>query len=225
MVGRQHYIYKGLEDEDDKEVLSSFIKQYYMGKSILPNKIMVKEEIEDKELIEMLLTSQAGRKDKEGMKMKCPYCGAQDTKVIDSRPADDNSAIRRRRQCEQCGKRFTTYEKLETLPLMIIKKDNSREAYDRSKIEKGILLSCHKRPISSEQIRNMIDEIETEIFSREEKEIPASDVGELVMRKLKDVDEVAYVRFASVYREFKDVNAFMEELAKFLNNKQEKDHA
>ena len=142
--------------------------------------------------------------------MKCPYCGAQDTKVIDSRPADDNSAIRRRRQCEQCGKRFTTYEKLETLPLMIIKKDNSREAYDRSKIEKGILLSCHKRPISSEQIRNMIDEIETEIFSREEKEIPASDVGELVMRKLKDVDEVAYVRFASVYREFKDVNAFME---------------
>ena len=157
--------------------------------------------------------------------VKCPFCNQDNTRVVDSRPVEDTNSIRRRRMCDACGERFTTYEKLETLPLMIIKKDNSREAYDRSKIEKGILLSCHKRPISSEQIRNKIDEIETEIFSREEKEIPASDVGELVMRKLKDVDEVAYVRFASVYREFKDVNAFMEELAKFLNNKQEKGHA
>lgn len=151
--------------------------------------------------------------------MKCPYCNAGDTKVIDSRPADDNSSIRRRRQCELCGKRFTTYEKLETMPLMIIKKDDSRETYDRSKIEKGILLSCHKRPVSSQQISDMIDEIENQIFGREEKEIRSSEIGELVTRKLKDVDEVAYVRFASVYREFKDVNAFMAELATFLKNK------
>ena len=139
--------------------------------------------------------------------MKCPFCGAQDTKVIDSRPADDNSSIRRRRQCEECGKRFTTYEKLETLPLMIIKKDDSREPYNRAKIENGILLSCHKRPVSSEQITKMIDEIEKQIFSMEEREIPSVTIGELVMKKLKMVDEVAYVRFASVYREFKDVNA------------------
>ncbi len=151
--------------------------------------------------------------------MKCPFCNASDTKVIDSRPADDNSSIRRRRQCEQCGKRFTTYEKLETMPLMIIKKDNSREAYDRSKVEKGILLSCNKRPVSSQMISSMIDEIENQIFGMEEKEIPAAAIGELIMEKLKEVDEVAYVRFASVYREFKDVNAFIEELANFLNNK------
>ena len=151
--------------------------------------------------------------------MKCPFCGAQDTKVIDSRPADDNSSIRRRRQCEECGKRFTTYEKLETLPLMIIKKDDSREPYNRAKIENGILLSCHKRPVSPDQITKMIDEIEKQIFSMEEREIPSVTIGELVMKKLKMVDEVAYVRFACVYREFKDVNAFMDELAKFLNNK------
>lgn len=151
--------------------------------------------------------------------MKCPYCNAQDTKVIDSRPADDNSSIRRRRQCEQCGKRFTTYEKLETMPLMVIKKDNSRETYDRSKMEKGIILSCHKRPVSSLMISEMIDQIENQIFNMEEREVPTSVIGELVMRKLKEVDEVAYVRFASVYREFKDVNAFMDELAVFLKNK------
>ena len=153
--------------------------------------------------------------------MKCPFCGAQDTKVIDSRPADDNSSIRRRRQCEECGKRFTTYEKLETLPLMIIKKDDSREPYNRAKIENGILLSCHKRPVSPDQITKMIDEIEKQIFSMEEREIPSVTIGELVMKKLKMVDEVAYVRFASVYREFKDVNAFMDELAKFLNKKEQ----
>ena len=148
--------------------------------------------------------------------MKCPYCNGADTKVIDSRPADDNSSIRRRRQCERCGKRFTTYEKLETMPLMVIKKDDSREAYDRSKIEAGILHSCHKRPVSPRQISTMIDEIENQIFNREEKEIPTSVIGELVMDKLKSVDEVAYVRFASVYREFKDVSTFMEELGKLL---------
>ncbi len=150
------------------------------------------------------------------MSVKCPYCSEDDTKVIDSRPADDNSSIRRRRQCEKCGKRFTTYEKLETMPLMVIKKDNSREVYDRSKIEAGILHSCHKRPVSSQQINAMVDEIENWIFNLEEKEVEASAIGEKVMEKLKDMDEVAYVRFASVYREFKDVNTFMEELGKLL---------
>ena len=149
--------------------------------------------------------------------MKCPYCNEADTKVIDSRPADDNSSIRRRRQCERCGKRFTTYEKLETMPLMVIKKDNSRETYDRSKIEAGIIDSCHKRPVSPQQINAMVDSIENRLFSMEEKEIPSSAIGELVMEKLKDLDEVAYVRFASVYREFKDVNTFIDEISKLLN--------
>ena len=148
--------------------------------------------------------------------MKCPFCGKPDTKVIDSRPVDENSSIRRRRQCEGCGKRFTTYEKLETMPLMVIKKDNTREAYDRSKIEAGILHSCHKRPVSPQQIGVMIDEIENQIFAGGEREVPTSVIGELGMAKLEEVDEVAYVRFASVYREFKDVNTFMEELGKLL---------
>lgn len=151
--------------------------------------------------------------------MKCPYCNAADTKVIDSRPADDNSSIRRRRQCETCGKRFTTYEKLETMPLMVIKKDRSRETYDRSKIEAGIIHSCHKRPVSIQQINMVIDEIENQIFNMEEKEVESTVIGELVMRKLEQLDEVAYVRFASVYREFKDVNTFMEELGKLLKNR------
>ena len=150
--------------------------------------------------------------------MRCPFCNEDDTKVIDSRPAEDNS-IRRRRQCEACGKRFTTYEKLETIPLMVIKKDNTRQPYDRAKIEAGVLRSCHKRPVSPQQIKQMIDEIENEIFNREEKEIPTSVIGELVMKKLQVLDEVAYVRFASVYREFKDVNTFMEELGKLLGKK------
>ncbi|MCI8516216.1 MAG: transcriptional repressor NrdR [Hungatella sp.] len=148
--------------------------------------------------------------------MKCPYCNEDDTKVIDSRPADDNCSIRRRRQCERCGKRFTTYEKLETMPLMVIKKDNSRETYDRSKIESGVIRSCHKRPVSTQQIDSMIEDIENRIFNLEEKEVSTSVIGEMVMESLKDLDEVAYVRFASVYREFKDVNTFMEELGKLL---------
>lgn len=148
--------------------------------------------------------------------MKCPYCSEIDTKVIDSRPADDGTFIRRRRQCIGCGKRFTTYEKLETMPLMVIKKDNSREAYDRSKIELGVIHSCHKRPVSIQQINAMIDEIENQIFGRDEREIETSRIGELVMQKIKELDEVAYVRFASVYREFKDVNTFMDELGKLL---------
>lgn len=149
--------------------------------------------------------------------MKCPFCNHENTRVIDSRPAEDNNSIRRRRVCDECGKRFTTYEKIETIPLIIIKKDNNREAYDRKKIEAGVLRACHKRPISADQITNLVDAVETEIFSLEEKEIPSSRIGELVMNKLKDLEAVAYVRFASVYREFKDVNTFMDELKKFLN--------
>lgn len=150
--------------------------------------------------------------------MKCPYCNEDETKVIDSRPVDDNCSIRRRRQCEKCGRRFTTYEKLETMPLMVIKKDNSRETYDRSKIESGVIRSCHKRPVSTQQIDSMIDEIENQIFNMEEREVSTNMIGELVMERLKELDEVAYVRFASVYREFKDVNTFMEELGKLLNS-------
>lgn len=149
--------------------------------------------------------------------MKCPFCSSPNTRVIDSRPADDSNSIRRRRVCDECGKRFTTYEKIETIPLIVIKKDNTREQFDRSKIEAGILRACHKRPISAEQITALVDDVETEIFSREEKEIPSSDIGEVVMDRLKDIEAVAYVRFASVYREFKDVNTFMSELKKMLD--------
>ena len=149
--------------------------------------------------------------------MKCPFCSHENTRVIDSRPAEDNNSIRRRRVCDECGKRFTTYEKIETIPLIIIKKDNNRESYDRSKLEAGVLLACHKRPVSAEDINVLVDEVEAEIFNLDNREIPSQTVGELVMNKLKDLDAVAYVRFASVYREFKDVNTFMDELKKFLN--------
>lgn len=148
--------------------------------------------------------------------MKCPYCGNPDTRVIDSRPADDNNSIRRRRSCDECGKRFTTYENVETIPLIVIKKDNNREAFDRSKIEAGVLRACYKRPVSAEDIKRTVDEIELEVVNREEKEIPSNLIGEIVMDKLKLLDPVAYVRFASVYREFKDVNTFMDELKTFL---------
>lgn len=148
--------------------------------------------------------------------MKCPFCGHPDTSVIDSRPAEDNNSIRRRRVCSACDKRFTTYEKVETIPLIIVKKDKNRETYNRQKLESGILRACHKRPVSAAQINQIVDEIETEIFSLEEKEIESHVLGELIMKKLKDVDAVAYVRFASVYREFKDVNTFMDELKKVL---------
>lgn len=147
--------------------------------------------------------------------MKCPYCGKENTRVIDSRPTDDSS-IRRRRQCDECGKRFTTNEKVETLPLIVVKKDNNREPYDREKIVAGIVRSCHKRPISMTQINDMVDDIEGQIFNMGEKEIPTTTIGSIVMDKLKDLDEVAYVRFASVYREFKDVNTFMDEIKKIL---------
>ena len=148
--------------------------------------------------------------------MKCPYCNHPDTRVIDSRPAEDGSAIRRRRSCDECGKRFTTYEKVETIPLIIIKKDNNREQYNRSKIERGIIRACYKRPVSAEAIQKTVERIEIKIFNLEAKEVSSTDVGEIVMDELKELDEVAYVRFASVYREFKDVNTFMDELKKFL---------
>ena len=152
----------------------------------------------------------------EEKKMKCPFCGEADSKVIDSRPAEDGGSIRRRRQCNACKKRFTTYEKVETIPLIVIKKDDNREPYDRQKIASGIIRSCHKRPISADQINKLVDEIETEIFNREEREISAENIGEIVMNRLKNFDPVAYVRFASVYREFKDVNTFMDEIKKIL---------
>ena len=150
--------------------------------------------------------------------MKCPFCGKENTRVIDSRPADDNCSIRRRRQCDECSKRFTTYEKVETIPLVVIKKDNIREPYDRAKIESGVFRSCHKRPSSVAQITALVDEVENSVFSMEEKEIPSFKIGEIVMDKLKNLDPVAYVRFASVYREFKDVNTFMDELKKILDH-------
>ena len=149
--------------------------------------------------------------------MKCPFCNQDNTRVVDSRPVEDTNSIRRRRLCDACGRRFTTYEKVETIPLIVIKKDDNREPYDREKIQGGIIRSCHKRPVSANQISEMVEDIENQIFNMEEKEIPSSTIGELVMDKLKDVDQVAYVRFASVYREFKDVNTFMHEIKKILD--------
>lgn len=148
--------------------------------------------------------------------MKCPFCNQENTRVVDSRPADENSSIRRRRMCDACGKRFTTYEKVDTIPLVVIKKDQNREQYDRRKIEDGVMRACYKRPIPIQKIKEMIDAVEMEIFNLEEKEIESKAIGEIVMDKLKDLDAVAYVRFASVYREFKDVNTFMNELKKIL---------
>ena len=146
--------------------------------------------------------------------MKCPFCGCIDTKVLDSRPNEDRTTIRRRRECEKCKKRFTTYEKIETIPLIVIKKDNNRETYDRSKIERGILRACYKRPVSAERIEKLMDDIENEIFALGTSEIKSNIIGEIVMDKIKEVDQVAYVRFASVYREFKDVNTFIDEIKK-----------
>lgn len=148
--------------------------------------------------------------------MKCPYCSEDNTRVIDSRPVDDNSAIRRRRQCDACGRRFTTYEKVEAIPIMVIKKDKTREPYDREKLMQGIVRSCNKRPVSMEAIENCVNQIDMEIYNKNSREIDSTVIGELVMDKIKDLDEVAYVRFASVYREFKDVNTFMDELKKLL---------
>ena len=153
--------------------------------------------------------------------MRCPYCNQDNTRVVDSRPVEENNSIRRRRMCDACGKRFTTYEKVETIPLIVIKKDQNREQYERSKIEAGILRACYKRPVPVEKINSTIDAIEGKIFNTEEREISSTRIGEIVMEELKNLDAVAYVRFASVYRQFKDVNTFMEELSKLLEGKQE----
>ncbi|HHW21295.1 MAG TPA: transcriptional regulator NrdR [Clostridiaceae bacterium] len=151
--------------------------------------------------------------------MKCPYCSFGEDKVIDSRPTDEGATIRRRRECLSCHKRYTTYEKVENLPIMVIKKDGSRQPYDREKVRKGILRACEKRSISINQIENILDVIEAQISNSLEREVTSEFIGELVMEKLRDLDEVAYVRFASVYRQFKDINTFMAELNKLLLDK------
>jgi len=148
--------------------------------------------------------------------MRCPYCGKENTKVVDSRPADDNTAIRRRRLCDSCGKRFTSYEKVEIVPLMVVKKDMNREQFDRNKLEAGIVRACHKRPVPAKAISELVNSVENELYNMGEREIPSSVIGEKVMIRMKELDPVAYVRFASVYREFKDVETFMDELKKFL---------
>ncbi len=155
--------------------------------------------------------------------MKCPFCGNENTRVVDSRPVDGNMAIRRRRLCDNCNKRFTSYEKAEVIPLRIIKKDNNREDYDRSKIEAGIYRACHKRPISADAINEVVDSIERDIFNKEVREVKSSEIGEMVMNRLKDLDAVAYVRFASVYREFKDVDTFLKELKQLMGRKDAKE--
>lgn len=148
--------------------------------------------------------------------MKCPYCDYFESKVVDSRPTDEGQAIRRRRECIKCGKRFTTYEKIEEIPIIVVKKDGNRQAFDRNKLLNGIIKSCEKRPVSINEIEKIVDDIEKTLSNSLEKEVTSVEIGELVMNELKDVDEVSYVRFASVYRQFKDVNSFMEELKKIL---------
>ncbi len=148
--------------------------------------------------------------------MKCPYCGAIDSKVIDSRPTDDAARIRRRRECLVCKKRFTTYEIVETVALMVVKKDKQREAFDREKLMRGLIRASYKRPVSYEMLENMVDNIEQTLLSTYEREVSSMEVGELAMKELKGADEVAYVRFASVYRQFSDVNTFMDELKNLL---------
>ena len=151
--------------------------------------------------------------------MRCPYCSFEESKVVDSRSADDGERIRRRRECLKCAKRFTTYEIVETVPLIVVKRDKSREPFDRNKLTAGILRACEKRPVSIEQIENIVNNIETTLQSSLEREITTKQIGELAMEQLKEVDEVSYVRFASVYRQFKDINTFMEELNKLLTEK------
>ncbi len=151
--------------------------------------------------------------------MKCPFCGYTESKVVDSRPAEDGEKIRRRRECLKCSRRFTTYEVIETIPIMVIKKDKSREAFDRNKLLRGLVRACEKRPVSVELLDSMVEEIEADLQNSLQREVPSSKIGELVMEKLKSVDEVAYVRFASVYRQFGDINSFMQELKTLLGNK------
>lgn len=151
--------------------------------------------------------------------MKCIFCDFQESKVVDSRPVEDNVAIRRRRECLACGKRFTTYEKVESIPLLVVKKDGSRESFDIEKIKRGVIKACEKRPVSIEEIGQLVGEIEREIFSDARQEVSSHEIGEIVMRGLKNLDGVAYVRFASVYRQFADINTFMQEISKLLAEK------
>ena len=151
--------------------------------------------------------------------MKCPYCGDSESKVIDSRPTDEGERIRRRRECLKCGKRFTTYEIIERLPLVVVKRDGSRQTFDKVKLINGMVRACEKRPVTLAQLEAIADDIEQELQSNLEREISTVDIGEMVMSRLKEIDEVAYVRFASVYRSFKDINTFMEELSKLLQDK------
>ncbi len=152
--------------------------------------------------------------------MKCPYCLYSESKVIDSRPADDGQRIRRRRECIQCGKRFTTYEIIETQPVIIIKRDKSRQVFDRNKLLSGMLRACEKRPVSLDKLENAIDEIESQLQNSLEREVTSVEIGEMALSKLKDIDEIAYVRFASVYRDFKDIQSFMDELKSLQVNRQ-----
>ena len=151
--------------------------------------------------------------------MKCPYCGYKESKVVDSRPADEGNSIRRRRECLACHKRFTTYETMESLPLMVVKKDGSRQSFDRNKVLGGLIRACEKRPVPYHALEELVSEIEQVLQNQMEREIPSAQIGELVMERLKKLDEVAYVRFASVYRQFKDINTFMHELNKLLEDK------
>ncbi len=155
--------------------------------------------------------------------LRCPFCGFFDTKVLDTRSAEDGNYIRRRRECGECRKRFTTYEKVETIPMMVIKRDGTRELFDRNKILNGIVKSCNKRNITVKQMEAIVDDVENTILNTLQKEIKSTQIGELVMEKLKEIDEVAYVRFASVYRQFKDINTFMDELKKLLNESKNND--
>ena len=151
--------------------------------------------------------------------MKCIYCGCMDSKVIDSRQNEEGTSIRRRRECESCGKRFTTYETMERLPLMVVKKDGSRQSFDRNKVMNGLIRACEKRPVSFSTMEEIVNEIEQTLQNEMEREVSSAEIGELVMERLKKVDEVSYVRFASVYRQFKDINTFMRELNKLLEDK------
>lgn len=151
--------------------------------------------------------------------MKCPFCGFYETKVVDSRPTDEGRTIRRRRECSKCGKRFTTYEKMEETPLIVVKKDNTREAFNREKILSGIVRACEKRPVTVKQMDDIVDNVEAMLQNAMNREVASTEIGEIVMKALKDIDEVSYVRFASVYRQFRDLNSFMEEVKKILDEK------
>lgn len=151
--------------------------------------------------------------------MKCPFCGDQEDKVIDSRPTEEGSAIRRRRECVKCSGRFTTYEKIENIPLMVIKKDGTRESFNKDKILNGIIKACEKRPVTADQIEKIANQVEIEIYNMMKKELRSDEIGEILMKNLKDLDEVAYVRFASVYRQFKDIDTFLEEVKKLIKDK------